>query len=83
MSAPPKVFISATSGDLRGIRQIVKEALLLLLSNMGVPPVGVWGVPPQTTPLEPRIEGGTPSTPTAATAVLLPNRQRLPPLFPR
>jgi len=27
MSSPPKVFISATSGDLRSIRQIVKEAL--------------------------------------------------------
>ena len=30
MSAPPKVFISATSGDLRSIRQIVKEALLTI-----------------------------------------------------
>lgn len=28
MSAPPKVFISATSDDLRSARQIVKEALL-------------------------------------------------------
>jgi tetratricopeptide (TPR) repeat protein len=27
---PPKVFISATSGDLRGIRQVVKEALLTI-----------------------------------------------------
>lgn len=27
---PPKVFISATSGDLRSIRQIVKEALLTI-----------------------------------------------------
>ena len=30
MPAPPKVFISAVSGDLRGIRQIVKEALLTI-----------------------------------------------------
>ena len=30
MSSPPKVFISATSGDLRRIRQIVKEALLTI-----------------------------------------------------
>lgn len=30
MSAPPKVFISATSGDLSSIRQIVKEALLTI-----------------------------------------------------
>ncbi len=30
MSAPPKVFISATSGDLRSVRQIVKEALLTI-----------------------------------------------------
>ena len=29
-SAPPKVFISATSGDLRTIRQVVKEALLTI-----------------------------------------------------
>ena len=27
---PPKIFISATSGDLRSIRQIVKEALLTI-----------------------------------------------------
>ena len=30
MSASPKVFISAVSGDLRSIRQIVKEALLTI-----------------------------------------------------
>ncbi len=30
MSAAPKVFISATSGDLRGVRQVVKEALLTI-----------------------------------------------------
>jgi len=30
MSAPPKVFISATSGDLGGIRQVVKETLLTI-----------------------------------------------------
>ena len=30
MTAPPRVFISATSGDLRGVRQIVKEALLTI-----------------------------------------------------
>ena len=29
-TSPPKVFISATSGDLRGTRQIVKEALLTI-----------------------------------------------------
>lgn len=27
---PPKIFISATSGDLHGIRQFVKEALLTI-----------------------------------------------------
>ncbi|MBC7980169.1 MAG: DUF4062 domain-containing protein, partial [Armatimonadetes bacterium] len=27
---PPKIFISATSGDLRGVRQIIKEALLTI-----------------------------------------------------
>ena len=27
---PPKIFISATSGDLRSVRQIVKEALLTI-----------------------------------------------------
>ena len=30
MQHPPKVFISATTGDLRSIRQIVKEALLTI-----------------------------------------------------
>lgn len=29
-TAPPKVFISATSGDLRTLRQVVKEALLTI-----------------------------------------------------
>lgn len=29
---PPKIFISATSGDLRSIRQIVKEALLTIMT---------------------------------------------------
>ncbi|MBL9153299.1 MAG: DUF4062 domain-containing protein [Verrucomicrobiales bacterium] len=29
-SSPPKVFISATSGDLKSVRQIVKEALLTI-----------------------------------------------------
>lgn len=29
-TSPPKIFISATSGDLRSIRQIVKEALLTI-----------------------------------------------------
>lgn len=28
MSAPPKVFISATSGDLRSARKVVEQALL-------------------------------------------------------
>lgn len=30
MAHPPKVFISATSGDLRTVRQLVKEALLTI-----------------------------------------------------
>lgn len=27
---PPKIFISATSGDLRSIRQIVKDSLITI-----------------------------------------------------
>ena len=30
MASPPKVFISAVSGDLRSVRQLVKEALLTI-----------------------------------------------------
>ncbi len=30
MNAPPRIFISATSGELRSVRQIVKEALLTI-----------------------------------------------------
>jgi tetratricopeptide (TPR) repeat protein len=42
MPAPPKVFISAASGDLRGARQVVKEALL----TIGCHPVEQTNFPP-------------------------------------
>jgi len=35
MSTVPKVFISATSGDLRSVRQIAKEALLSIGCHPG------------------------------------------------
>jgi hypothetical protein len=35
MSAPPKILISATSGDLSSVRQIAKEALLTVGARAG------------------------------------------------
>jgi tetratricopeptide (TPR) repeat protein len=57
MSVPPKIFISAASGDLRGARQAVKDALL----DIGCHPVEQTHFPPDyrtvATMLREKIEG--------------------------